>query len=97
MKQVTPYGRFVRIKRMELGRLLVEQAIFMDCTPSLLSSVELGRKPVPASWIPTISEFLNLDEKDQAKLREVAEKSNVEFRMRPRVSEPVHALAASKK
>lgn len=97
MKQVTPYGRFVRIKRMEQGRLLVEQAIHMNCTPSLLSSVELGRKPVPASWIPTISEFLELDEEDQAKLRTAAEKSNVEFRMRPRVNEPVHALAASKK
>ncbi|QBY02332.1 hypothetical protein E2K80_17620 [Rhodophyticola sp. CCM32] len=97
MKQVTPYGRFVRIKRMEQGRLLVEQAIFMDCTPSLLSSVELGRKPVPESWIPTITDFLDLDEKDQTKLRTAVEKSNVEFRSRPRVSERVHALAASKK
>ncbi len=97
MKQVTPYGRFVRIKRMEQGHLLVEQAVFMDCTPSLLSSVELGRKPVPVSWIPIISEFLSLDEKDQAKLRAAVEKSNVEFRMRPRTTEPVHALAASKK
>ena len=97
MKQVTPYGRFVRIKRMEQGRLLVEQAVHMDCTPSLLSSVELGRKPVPASWIPVISDFLNLDEAGQAKLREAADKSNVQFRKRPRASEPVHALAASKK
>ena len=97
MKQVTPYGRFVRIKRMEQGRLLVEQAVFMDCTPSLLSSVELGRKPVPASWIPIISEFLDLNMEEQAKLNTAIEKSNIEFRMRPRVTEPVHALAASKK
>lgn len=97
MKQVTPYGRFVRIKRMEQGRLLVEQAIFMDCTPSLLSSVELGRKPVPASWIPVITKFLNLDDNDEAKLLKAVEKSNVEFRMRPRPAEPVRALAASKK
>ena len=82
---------------MEQGRLLVEQAIHMDCTPSLLSSVELGRKPVPASWIPTISEFLDLNEEDQTKLQAAAEKSNVEFRVRPRLNDPVHALAASKK
>ena len=97
MKQVTPYGRFVRIKRMEQGRLLVEQAIFMDCTPSLVSSVELGRKPVPMSWIPKITEFLELDEQDQAKLHADAQKSNIEFRQRPHVDERVHALAASKK
>lgn len=97
MKQITPYGRFVRIKRMEQGRLLVEQAIFMDCTPSLLSSVELGRKPVPASWIPIITKFLDLNGEDQTKLLAAVEKSNVEFRTRPRVKEPVHALAASKK
>ena len=97
MKQVTPYGRFVRIKRMEQGRLLVEQALFMDCTPSLLSSVELGRKPVPPGWIPTITKFLGLDEEEQVKLLAAVEKSNVEFRTRPQVNEPVHALAASKK
>lgn len=97
MKQITPYGRFVRIKRMEEGRLLVEQAIFMDCTPSLLSSVELGRKPVPKSWIPKIIEFLELNDDDQARLRQVVEKSNVEFRSGPRETKQVHALAASKK
>ena len=82
---------------MEQGRLLVEQALFMECTPSLLSSVELGRKPVPLSWIPTISRFLNLNKASQAKLTTAIEKSNVEFRTRPRTAEPVHALAASKK
>lgn len=101
MKQVTPYGRFVRIKRMEQGRLLVEQAVFMGCTPSLLSSVELGRKPVPASWVPIITEFLDLNDEDQAKLNTAIEKSNVEFRMCPRprqrTTDTVHALAASKK
>ena len=97
MKQVTPYERFVRTKRMEKGRLLVEQAIFMDCTASLLSTVELGRKPVPANWIPIITNFLDLDDEDQSKLRTVVEKSNVEFRMRPRADERNNALAASKK
>lgn len=97
MKQVTPYGRFVRIKRMEQGRLLVEQAVFMDCTPSLLSSVELGRKPVPESWIPIVADFLELDDEDKVKFRAAIDKSNVEFRTRPRPTEPVHALAASKK
>lgn len=97
MKQVTPYGRFVRIKRMEQGRLLVEQAVFMDCTPSLLSSVELGRKPVPESWIPKISEFLSLNEDERRKLCMSVEKSNVEFRTRPQATETVRALAASKK
>ena len=97
MKQVTPYGRFMRIKRMEQGRLLVEQAVFMDCTPSLLSSVELGRKPVPSSWIPKISEFLGLTETERVKLITIVEKSNVEFRQRPKDAAPIHALAASKK
>jgi len=97
MKQVTPYGRFMRIKRMEQGRLLVEQAVFMDCTPSLLSSVELGRKPVPERWFPIVAEFLKLDEYGKSQLRTAIDKSNVEFRTRPRAAEPVHALAASKK
>ena len=97
MKQVTPYGRFVRIKRMEQGKLLVEQAAAMECTPSLLSSVELGRKPVPASWIPIISSFLDLDERENVKLQKAAEQSNAEFRMPPKAKEPVRALAASKK
>ena len=95
MKQVTSYGRFVRIKRMEQGRLLVEQAVYMDCTPSLLSSVELGRKPVPESWFPIVTDFLELGEEDKVKFRTAINKSNVEFRKRPRTTEPIHALAAS--
>lgn len=97
MKQITPYGRFMRIKRMEQGRLLVEQAIFMDCTPSLLSSVELGRKPVPERWFPIVVQFLKLGEDGKSKLRKAIDQSNVEFRTRPRALEPIHALAASKK
>jgi len=97
MKQVTPYGRFVRIRRMELGHLLVEQALFMDCTPSLLSSVELGRKPVPESWFSIVAEFLGLDDDGKSKLRTAIDRTNVEFRTRPRSANPVHALAASKK
>ncbi len=97
MKQVTPYGRFVRIQRMEKGHLLIDQALYMDRTPSLLSSVELGRKAVPDDWFPIVSDFLALDGNERDLLKKAIEKTNTQFRARPRHEERPMAIAASPK
>ncbi|MEM6890243.1 MAG: hypothetical protein AAF636_19230 [Pseudomonadota bacterium] len=97
MKQITPYGRFVRIQRMEKGHLLIDQALYMDRTPSLLSSVELGRKAVPDEWFPIVADFLELDDSDRARLKEAIENTNAQFRVRPRHEERPMAIAASPK
>ena len=97
MKQVTPYGRFVRIQRMEKGHLLIDQAMYMDRTPSLLSSVELGRKAVPDDWYPIVADFLGLDDSGRERLKGAIVKTNEQFRERPRHEERPMAIAASPK
>lgn len=97
MKQVTPYGRFVRIQRMEKGHLLIDQASYMQMTPSLLSSVELGRKAVPSGWFDMVSAFLELDEEEQRRLKSAIAKTNDEFKKKPSFESRPLAVAASPK
>lgn len=79
MKKVTELGRFVRTKRMDLGRLSIEQAKFLDVTPSMVSSVEFGRKKMPESWLEKLRVFLELSDREYEKLQcLVAESDRVE-------------------
>ena len=47
---LTKFGKFTRKLRIDRGELLKDMAEKLNCKPSFLSNVELGRRKVPAAW-----------------------------------------------
>lgn len=76
MKHVTPFGRFMRIKRMDRGMLLIEMSDALGVSPSMLSMVELGRKAVPSDWCPKIVQILALSDKEAEEMTQSISRSN---------------------
>ena len=60
MKKVTAFGKLVRTHRMDRGALLIDMADHLGVSPSFVSSVEFGRKPVPPDWPVRIAKFYEL-------------------------------------
>lgn len=96
MKKVTPFGRFVRLQRMDRGMVLIDMSEYLEVSPSMLSMVELGRKKVPLEWLPKIIEILGLDEADARKIEKLAKESNNLREARIPVSIPEKEAAFTK-
>lgn len=79
MKRVSPFGKFVRLSRMEQGKILIDMADALGVSPSMLSMAELGKKKVPKNWLPITGEFLGLAADGLENLRAAAERSNLTF------------------
>ena len=56
----TEFGKYIRILRIEHGELLRDMAIMLNATLSYLSSVELGKREVPAEWLEPIAAHYKL-------------------------------------
>lgn len=76
---LTPFGRFLRKLRIDNGELMKNMADRLKVTPSYLSAVEVGKKPVPASWLDILKSSYALS--DATQLRNLAELSKPEFRL----------------
>jgi len=44
----------------------------LNCSPSYLSAVEFGRRPVPVAWVPKIAEILELSTEEQKLVQDAA-------------------------
>lgn len=55
--KLTPFGKQVRHYRIELGLTLNEMAAALTVSPSYLSSIEVGRKPLNDSLVTSISRY----------------------------------------
>lgn len=76
---LTPFGRFLRKLRIDQGELMKDMADKLGVTSSYLSAVEMGKKPVPTSWIGTLSEKYPLS--SAVELQRLAEISKPEYRV----------------
>ncbi|MEL6575901.1 MAG: helix-turn-helix transcriptional regulator [Pseudomonadota bacterium] len=76
MRKITPFGRFVRTKRMERGLLLIEMAEAVGVRPSMMSMAELGERKVPWSWLDDIADFLRLSTEEKESLEKTIERTN---------------------
>ena len=76
MKKVSPFGKFMRMARMDRGLMLLEAAEQLGVSAPMLSMAELGKKKVPTSWADQIVAFLDLNDLEKQKLIAAIEKSN---------------------
>lgn len=69
------FGKFVRKLRIDRGELLKDMADKLGVTPSYLSAVETGRRPVPEEWVQKIATLYGLNEIDRMELKKGYEES----------------------
>ena len=78
---LTPFGKEVRKYRIDRDMLLKDLADALGVTPTFVSAVEAGRKPVPPAWPERISDVLGLDMIQRKALENAAAKSAREVRI----------------
>ncbi len=78
---ITTFGKFCRILRMDRDQLLKDMADLLGVSSAFLSSVENGKKEVPASWFEKIKLLYSLDEKKSEELFNAIEASRKELRI----------------
>ncbi|KVQ57485.1 helix-turn-helix domain-containing protein [Burkholderia territorii] len=83
MTNVTEFGKWVRKLRLEHGETMLDMSQKLGRSASFLSSIETGRKPVPAQIVNAIAETYGLDEATAAELREKAASGHAAFRLAP--------------
>lgn len=69
---VTPFGRLVRIWRMEKGVILKDMADALGITSSYMSALETGKKRLSDEIVDQVIEYLSLDDKESSELRKAA-------------------------
>jgi transcriptional regulator with XRE-family HTH domain len=69
---LTELGKFLRHLRINLNELLGEMAEKLEVSPSMLSSVETGRKNMPVNWNEKIPKLYNLNSDETKKFKELA-------------------------
>jgi HTH-type transcriptional regulator, competence development regulator len=66
------FGQLVRAFRLKANMLLSEMAEKLGKSPSYLSAVEFGRRPVPEDWPDRIADMLMLSNAERRQLTETA-------------------------
>jgi transcriptional regulator with XRE-family HTH domain len=78
---MTPFGKLTRTYRKDRGILLGDLSALLGCSPSFLSQIEAGNKPIPSGFPGRVAVALNLSEREGAALERAANLSAKEFRL----------------
>ena len=81
MTQLTPFGKAVRHLRIEHQMMLGDMADALDISPSYLSQIETGKKPIPTGMVERVAAMFHLQGMQLAALQEEAAKSMSDFRI----------------
>lgn len=65
---LTPFGQFVRKKRIDKFITLKDMAEELGVSSAFLSAVEMGKKRVPEDWTSKISTYLELSSDEKKEL-----------------------------
>ncbi|MBW5284568.1 helix-turn-helix domain-containing protein [Burkholderia gladioli] len=84
MADLTEFGKEIRKLRIERGEKMLDMSTKVNKSPSFLSAVETGRKPVPMQLVDEIVTVYQLSKALADRLRTLAERSVTEFRITPR-------------
>lgn len=79
--QLSEFGKFVRIGRLECGKSMKQMADFAGVTSAYLSAIETGRKEVTEKVVEAVAAFLGYDEDQTDKLHAMASRSNGKVRI----------------
>ena len=72
---LTAFGKFCRKLRIEHEEILKDMADKLGVTPAYLSSVEVGKRNIPAEWFNTITSIYALSVNEQQDLQEAIDSS----------------------
>lgn len=72
---ITAFGKELRKIRIDRGETLKDMAAVLGVSVSFLSSVEVGKKNVPESWVELIGQHYELDDTTRESLRAAARDS----------------------
>jgi len=72
---ISEIGKFLRSLRLRNNEMLKDMAEFLAVSPAFLSSVEMGKKAVPANWVPAIEGRYYLTDGEVAELRAAVDRS----------------------
>ena len=94
MAVLTEFGKEIRKLRIERGETMLDMSTRVGKSPSFLSAVETGRKPVPPQLVEDIANAYQLAPPVASMLRTAATKSVNAFKITP-TTEKDHALVAA--
>ncbi|SAL25685.1 Helix-turn-helix domain protein [Caballeronia turbans] len=94
MSTLTQFGKEIRKLRIERGETMLDMSQKIGKSPSFLSAVETGRKPVPAQLVADIAAAYQLSSDSKQSLQVLAERSMTTFKIEPK-DESEHALVAA--
>lgn len=90
----TRFGEFMRIKRIKHHEMMSDIAEVLDVSVPFLSTVENGKKNVPAKWFTIISEHYALNDDEQAELKDAIDSSKTQIKLDLSDSSPYQRKAA---
>lgn len=66
---LTPFGKYIRKLRIDHGRILADDANYLQVTSAYLSSVEVGKKAVPRAWEPVLAARYGISDAERRNFR----------------------------
>lgn len=90
----TEFGRANSIYRRDANLKLRQVAEYLGVSPAFLSSVEVGRKPVPNEWFEKLAELYRLDPLKKQMLKRAGLKSQKRFVIEDVTQKEAELLAA---
>jgi transcriptional regulator with XRE-family HTH domain len=79
---MTPFGKAVRHLRIEKEMLLGEMADILHVSPSYISQIEMGKKPIPEGFSERVAGLFGLRGDELRQLRTEAARSMSEFKIK---------------
>ena len=74
-KMITEVGRFLRKLRIDSNEVLYDMAQKLGCTSAFISSIELGKRPVPSEFQRKLTELYDLTSKQQEEFQYAIDQS----------------------
>ena len=90
----TEFGTANSVYRRDAGLKLRQVAEYLGVTPAFLSSVEVGRKPIPEEWFDKLTKLYKLDALQCQMLRRAGLKSQKRFVINDVTPKDAELLAA---
>ncbi len=74
-KMITEVGRFLRKLRIDSNEVLYDMAQKLGCTSAFISSIELGKRPVPSEFQRKLTELYDLTSDQQEEFQYAIDQS----------------------
>ena len=77
----TKFGEFMRVQRVKNHEVMGDSAKLLNVKIPFVSAVENGKRNVPEEWVSLIINHYDLNEAEQAELRQAVEDSKTQAKI----------------